>query len=537
MVYPAYFDHGSLEYAEKCYQNSINSKSVHSAVARSNLMLLNFSQGRFEAAATCGNQLRQSLESNGDHLATLAIIEAYTCEWDNRSKNFEQIITSKSCRTAVQPFHAQIIPMISPQVALEISNNFSQRFHKQALHNNNRSHYEYNPSKPDDVIRIGYISSQFGNSVSSFLAHEIFHLHDRQKFKVYCFCLAGSDVWECIRRNADVFVDLDELRKCVDLADTIHDHGIDILVDLDGYCQGARPSIFSLKPAPIQLTMSCGTMGNESGMDYIVGDRYTIPEDHYSHFSEKVIHVPHPLVSGYTRDLSSDFDKSQIRKRWGIKDDAFVFACFSLPHKICPEIFSLWMEILHEDPTSFLVLLRHSSTMETNLRKEAAKHNIESDRLIFLDFVPRNEHLERCCLADVFLDTVVCSGIATGCDALWSGCPMITIAGDRFCNRVGASLLAAAGLEEFIASNLLEYKNLALSLAQSAEEDRIDIINLLYDARENSSLFDGKQWVNAFEGALEAVMNRQRNGLKPDHITIQQCDFDSESTQVCMSLL
>ena len=527
-LFPAYFEHGRLEYAEKCYQTSIDSKTKHNVVALNNLLLLHLSQGNFVKAASCGIEMRQILDINGEEsatLCTLAIIEAYTCQWVNRSKTFERVVAGKSSGT-VQPFHSEFIPQISPQMTLSISNMFSGRFRQRALHNRSNvgSLYKHNLSTPDSRVRIGYVSSCFGNTATTFLSNKIFELHNREKFQVFCFDLAGSDgssEWKAVRESADVFLDVSRPDHSIDVANEINEHCIDILVDLDGFVVGSMPEIFTLRPAPIQITMSCGTTGSESGIDYLVGDKFTIPEHHRSYFSEKIIYVPN-IMTSYSRDLGLDVDRHKMRKRWGVSNNAFVYACFSQPYKMDPELFVVWMEILREVPNSSLVLLRYSLAMEKNLRREAAKHNIVGDQIVFWDLVPRHEHLERCCLVDTYLDTVVCSGIATGCDALWSGAPLITLAGDRICNRVGASLVSSAGLEEFIALNLVEYKELAV--AMSAENNRIDILHLLDDARENSPLFDSLQWVQSFESALDVALDRCRQDLEPEHIIIPTID-------------
>lgn len=53
-------------------------------------------------------------------------------------------------------------------------------------------------------------------------------------------------------------------------ADVIHQDGIHILVNMNGYTKGARNEIFALRPAPIQVdtpnTGSCTNTGGFSGL-------------------------------------------------------------------------------------------------------------------------------------------------------------------------------------------------------------------------------------------------------------------------------
>jgi len=516
MTLSAYFASRQKEYAEKCYQTSIDSKSEYSVMALNNLALLNLSQNQVEKASNTCLHLKQKLDPNSKE-STLAIIDAFVCQWANREQNFERISSVNLCDAAIQPFCAQIIPQITPEMARSISDKVSRRFHQRALYKKGNSPYKHILSEHGGTVRIGYVSSTFGNHTNNSLFRGICDFRNRQKFQVVCFALTASDgsaEWKHVQESVDLLVDLSRV-NCVDAADTINGHDIHILVDLDGYCQGACPEIFTLRPAPIQITMNCGTMGSGSGIDYIIGDEFTIPEHHRSHFSEKIIYVPNILCNGVA-DL--DADSSRMRKQYCISDDAFVYASFSQPYKIDPELFAVWMEILVRQPNSLLVLLRFSAAMEENLRKEAIKHQVANDQIVFLNLVPRQEHQARCCMVDVFLDTRVCSGIATGCDALQSGAPLITIAGDRMCNRIGASMLRSLGIEELIASNLTEYKELAISLGED-EEKFLDIIHLLDDARNSSTLFDCQLWVNAFEAALESSIELNRQGLDPKHIS------------------
>jgi hypothetical protein len=50
---------------------------------------------------------------------------------------------------------------------------------------------------------------------------------------------------------------------------------------------------------------------------------------------------------------------------------------------------------------------------------------------IYSDVAPREEHVKRGFLADLFLDTPACNAHTTACDILWSGTPMLTMTGDK----------------------------------------------------------------------------------------------------------
>ena len=70
---------------------------------------------------------------------------------------------------------------------------------------------------------------------------------------------------------------------------------------------------------------------------------------------------------------------------------------------------------------------------------------------------------------------------------------------------------------ELIATDLMEYKKLAISLSE--DEDRfMDILRLLDDSRDESNLFNCQLWVDCFEAAIKTSVPNHRLDLKPDHI-------------------
>jgi hypothetical protein len=71
----------------------------------------------------------------------------------------------------------------------------------------------------------------------------------------------------------------------------------------------------------------------------------------------------------------------------------------------------------------------------------------ERDQIVFSDVAPKEEHLHRCVLADLALDTIVYNSHSSAVDVLWAGTPMITMPGEKMCQRASAGLLKGCGLE------------------------------------------------------------------------------------------
>ncbi len=153
------------------------------------------------------------------------------------------------------------------------------------------------------------------------------------------------------------------------------------------------------------------------------------------------------------------------RRECGLPDKGVVFCCFNASYKINPRTFDGWMRILGQVEGSVLWLLADNAPATSNLRREAEARAISPERLVFAERMPLAEHLARHRLADLFLDTNPYNAHTTASDALWAGLPVLTLIGDTFAGRVGASLLNAVGLPELITPTPKAYEDLAVELA------------------------------------------------------------------------
>jgi protein O-GlcNAc transferase len=201
--------------------------------------------------------------------------------------------------------------------------------------------FSFKPRAPDARLRVGYVSSDYGNHPLSHLLQSVFGLHDRSRFEVTCYALGAADdsEWRAkIAAEAEHFVDLSAVPHG-EAARRIHADGIHVLVDLNGYTKGARTEVFALEPAPIQMSFMgfCGTMGADY-IHYIVGDATVIPTDQpqqrAADFAEKVLYLPRGL-SCFANDHRQsardvlDPELCPTRAAYGLPEDKFVFCCFN----------------------------------------------------------------------------------------------------------------------------------------------------------------------------------------------------------------
>ena len=120
--------------------------------------------------------------------------------------------------------------------------------------------------------------------------------------------------------------------------------------------------------------------------------------------------------------------------------------------------------ILNKTENSVLWLLIDEVFAKRNIEKEANKHGIDSNRIIYASKVPSKMHLERLKCIDLFLDTFPYNAHTSTTDAIWAECPVLTMSGQTFASRVAGSILSEIDCKELITNNKNEYSKKALEL-------------------------------------------------------------------------
>jgi protein O-GlcNAc transferase len=170
-------------------------------------------------------------------------------------------------------------------------------------------------------------------------------------------------------------------------------------------------------------------------------------------------------------------------------------------------------------PESILWLYATNDEVKDNLHREAEMHGVAGERLLFAQRLPKDRHLERHRLADLFLDTRIYNAHTTASDALWGGLPVLTCKGQTFAGRVGASLLQAVGLPELITETLEEYERKAVHLATHPEE-LAGLRSRLAANRLQAPLFDTERFVRHLEQAYRMMWERYEKGQAPQAIWV-----------------
>lgn len=364
-------------------------------------------------------------------------------------------------------------------------------------------------------LRIAYLSADFHEHATAYLAVRLFELHDRSQFETLGVSYGKPEASPMRRRLEQAFDEFIDVRTQSDeqIAALLRAREIDVAVDLKGHTTGARLGILAYRPAPVQVTyLGFPATTGASFIDYVLADRFVIPEEERGAYTESVVYLPHSYqVNDSTRKISpAEPDRTAL----GLPPRGFVFCCFNNSYKIRPDVFAIWMRLLASIPNSVLWLLADNASALENLRQAAASFGIDAQRLVFASRVPTAEHLARQRVADLFLDTVPYNAHTTASDALWAGVPVLTAAGSAFAGRVAGSLLHAIGLSELVTTTLEQYETLALRLAR----DPVLLGHFrtrLQQNRDIFPLFDTDRFRRHIESAFLAMWDRQERALAP----------------------
>jgi protein O-GlcNAc transferase len=494
---------GRLEQAVRAFRVQLALRPDSRAGAQNLALALHALQRHDEAAAA----LRAALDAghrDADILAMLVNAKGMTCDWVGLDDTVEEL--RRAARDpGTRPPHpqtAQYLPQVSAGEQKHWAENFTRVIFGDLAPIERRA-----AAAPGKKLRVGYLSSDFRDHAVSWLFVGLAENHDRERFEVRCYSTGprvATAVRERIARSMDEFVDCSTVPGRA-VAERIAADGIDVLVDMGGHTQGARLDILAYRAAPVQghFLGYAGTTG-AAFVDFFVADAVTVPPGAQGAFTEDVMRLPRCFMPN---DPTRPVPKPARRAEHGLREDALVLCSFNQAVKIRREVFEQWCDLLRALPKAQLMLRAPGDTARRRLEAAAAARGVAA-QLVFAPHLPTREmHMARLAAADIALDTYPYGSHTNAADALWAGVPLITTFGETFASRVGASLLATAGLSQWAFEDPRAASDEVLALAK--DPARLAAAKEKVREARASKLFDAAGFARDFEQLLLAAAGRE----------------------------
>jgi len=467
-------DSGRLMEAEGCFREALRI-SPGFAAAYNNLSGICQSLGRLAEAETC---LRRAVELEPE------LLEAHSNLLFNHSYQAE----------------------LSPQACLDEARQYGRKVSARA----SRRYSSWLAAAAPQQLRVGLVSGDLRqHPVGHFLEGLLARL-DPSRLEVFAYPThhAGDALTERLRAHCAGWTPLCGLGDA-EASRLIHADGIHVLIDLSGHTAYNRLPVFGYKPAPVQVTwLGYFATTGVAEIDYLLADPVSVPPAHQGHFSETIWYLPDTRLC-----FTPPAVEAPVAPLPALANGFVTFGSFQNLAKLNDSVLALWAKVLLALPDSQL-RLRNKQLADVAVRRQLGQRlqglGITGDRISMQGSLPREDYLAVHGEVDLILDTFPFTGGTTTCEALWMGVPTLTLAGDRLIGLQGASLLAAAGLREWIAATAAEYVHRALALAG----DLPALATLRASLRAQvlaSPLFNAERFATNLEDALWDMWRDKRS--------------------------
>ncbi len=348
-------------------------------------------------------------------------------------------------------------------------------------------------------LRIGYVSPQLIEHPVGRFMQSVLPRHDREQFEVFCYSDAQKrdGVSESLRSSVEHWNDTAALSD-ESLAAQIERDEIDLLIDLNLHMGHSRLQMFARKPAAVQATyLAYASTSGMSAMDWRVSDWHLDPPGNDRFYTERTVRLPRsywcyppPPCAAELPDQPAPRDPSA----------PITFACLNNIVKITDDALRAWARILRDVPDSRMIIQGEPGNHLDAMRAIFDAHGVDAATRI--EFWPKRSLLDYFRLLmeriDIGLDPFPYAGGTSTCDALWSGVPIVTLAGGIAVHRGGVSILTNVGLPELITTSVDDY--VAAGVALANDRDRLTSLrSTLRDRMKSSILMQPSEFVGNLE--------------------------------------
>ena len=378
----------------------------------------------------------------------------------------------------------------------DYSKNFTDYFPKHKV--KDISEIKYNENKK---IRIAFVSKDFkANHSITWMIKDTLLYFDKNQFETFGISMTNDILLKGssqeLKNNFDNWFDFSKLKND-EIITKLQDFKIEILIDTGGLFHAERIEIFNNRVAPIQISWVgyLNTVGYPT-IDFLISDKNLIKEDEEKFYSEKIIKMSNIWNCHSGFKFKREFSELPIKKNKYI-----TFGSFNNFLKISDNVVEVWSQILKKINNSKLIL-KSSLNVNKNIILEKFKKFGVYNSIEFMETDQDIEnHIKSYKKIDISLDTFPYNGGITTFEALWSGVPVIGMAGFNMMSRCGESILKNAKLKNLISMNKEDYVNKALYLSKNLRELEVLRLKIFKDIL-NTSLFDSENFSINFQNKL-----------------------------------
>lgn len=327
----------------------------------------------------------------------------------------------------------------------------------------------WEPNSPPVPLHVGFLSGDLHQHPVAFFLERVLSKLDRQRFRLSAWVTREvSDATS--ERLRGLFSEWTPLAGVSDAqaAQMIHERGVDVLIDLSGHTAYNRLPIMAWKPAPVQVSwLGYFASTGVPAIDYVISDPVSTPEGAQAQFSERLWTLPHSRLCFSPPHTQKPISVGPLP---ALKNGHLTLGCFQRLNKMTERTLELWARVLAALPEAKLRVqcLQLPRSREANAWiQRLLEHGIRSERIVWSPPSTRDHYWQAYNEVDWMLDTVPFNGGTTTCEAMWMGVPTLTLAGDSMVGRQGASLLRAAGLDDWVARDEEDFVARAVQAAQN----------------------------------------------------------------------
>ncbi len=369
-------------------------------------------------------------------------------------------------------------------------------------------------------IRIGYHCAFMHSDTVRYMMRNVLQAHDRTRFEIYGYSprVVPPDIaqtFDVLRSTAAKQSPHSVLPMGAvpaiptrDFVAMVRGDDIDVFVELTGFSMGHRFVDMASRCAPVQVSFLNHTGPSQvPNVDYILADHIGASDSDQPYYSETIYRLPSCF---FCFDYRGYFAPPISPEPPSTGNGHTTFGAFGYGGKFNERMIEIWARLLHRVPHSVLHLQNSQMNDEDCRRFIAGKfhrYGIQRDRLVLAPGTSREKLLETYNQIDVSLDTWPYCGGNTIAESLWMGVPVVSLTGDRFSSRYGASLLAAAGCGDLVGETPEHYVEIASGLA--ADLPRLLLLrqNLRRMSIENG-LGDSERFARDLENAYVEMLRR-----------------------------